>query len=135
MKCKRLILIFMLNLSTLLTAKAPYIDRSKWWLFCFGFWRKFWHSFGRLREDWADFLLDCLWDDFDVLRPLTPWIHLKFFYKHFFISIKAQIFSIYLIIYHLFKHFAQAQLKSAMLIKVENSACICQNWNWEEKFR
>jgi hypothetical protein len=37
--------------------------------------------------------------------------------KTLFISIKAQIFSIYLIIYHLFKHFAQAQLKSAMLIK------------------
>ena len=44
-------------------------------------------------------------------------LHLKFFISILFISIKAQIFSIYLIIYHLFKHFAQAQLKSAMLIK------------------
>ena len=74
------------------------------------------------------FLLDCLWDDFDVLRPLTPWIHLKFFYKHFFISIKAQIFSIYLIIYHLFKHFAQAQPKSVMLIKKTQVYLLLSLW-------
>ena len=53
-------------------------------------------------------------------------IHLKFFYKHFFISIKAQIFSIYLIIYHLFKHFAQAQPKSVMLIK--KLKCSSSTW-------
>ena len=41
----------------------------------------------------------------------------NFFISILFISIKAQIFSIYLLIYHLFKHFAQAQPKSAMLIK------------------
>ena len=41
----------------------------------------------------------------------------NFFKSILFISIKAQIFGIYLIIYHLFKPFAQAQLKSAMLIK------------------
>ena len=50
----------------------------------------------------------------------------KFFISILFISIKAQIFSIYLIIYHLFKHFAQAQLKSAMLIK--KLKC---SWYWE----
>ena len=52
----------------------------------------------------------------DNIRINTE-LHLKFFISILFISIKAQIFSIYLIIYHLFKHFAQAQLKSAMLIK------------------
>ena len=63
MKCKRLILIFMLNLSTLLTAKAPYIDRSKWRLFCFGFWRKFRLSRLTALTLWR------LWpDDFDA-----PW--------------------------------------------------------------
>ena len=47
----------------------------------------------------------------------TSVVHLKFFISILFISIKSQIFSIYFMIYHLFKHFAQAQLKSAMLIK------------------